>query len=173
MPSCPYLGVKDDPGTCLGYPAEWNLCYRARPSAPVSREHQRELCLSPVYERCPVFQRERLAPLPREMRGARLPSPWLRALLLALLVLAALLIVWAVQERMVPVVPAQAGLGATPTLLVEPACNPVPIAPAPGADSACLAAPRSIPAGKMALYIAPDMAPDLDPAMRPRSPAAV
>ncbi len=90
--SCPHLGLLEDPHTCLAYPAEWNLCFQARPVAAVSLEQQRLLCLSPVYERCPVFQRERRRPLPRQLRGARRPldRKWaVLALCLALLALAA------------------------------------------------------------------------------------
>ena len=85
--SCPHLGLLEDRSTCLAYPAEWNLCYQARPVAAVSLEQQRLLCLSPVYARCPVFQRERRRPLPRPLRGARRPvsRTWLLLALLALL----------------------------------------------------------------------------------------
>jgi hypothetical protein len=72
--SCPHLGIREDPQTCLAYPAEWNLCHRARPVSTVSLEHQRVLCLSPVYMRCPVFLSERSAPLPRQFRGPRSAS---------------------------------------------------------------------------------------------------
>lgn len=89
--SCPHLGLKDDPQTCLGYPAGWNLCYHARPAAPVSLEHQRRACLSPAYAECPVFALERREPLPRVLRGARAGRRLRGVLLAAALALLALL----------------------------------------------------------------------------------
>jgi len=87
---CPHLGIQDDPETCLNYPAEWNLCYHARPVSPVSLEHQRKMCLSPVFTRCPVYAREHRTPLPRSLRLARAIN-WLRwALLTALLLIVAI-----------------------------------------------------------------------------------
>jgi hypothetical protein len=97
--SCPHLGVREDPSTCLGYPAEWNLCYRARPVAAVSLEQQRRLCLSPVYVRCLVFQSAHRAPLPKHLRGVRTRNAWKWALLAALLVLIALGL-WAAMQQL-------------------------------------------------------------------------
>ena len=104
---CPYLGLREDPQTCLGYPAEWNLCYHARPVRPVSLEQQRKLCLSPIYEQCPVFLRERGAPLPKELRGVR-DNRRLKWLLLVALVLVSMLSLWAAwqtrTERAIPLI---------------------------------------------------------------------
>lgn len=91
--SCPHLGIREDPQTCLAYPAGWNLCYRARPVRAVSLEQQRELCLSPVFTCCPVYARERRSPLPKGFRLARTVH-WLRWALLGLLLLALALGLW-------------------------------------------------------------------------------
>lgn len=87
---CPYLGLQEDTQTCLAYAAEWNLCHRARPAAPVNLAHQRKMCLSPVHANCPVLQAEKSAPLPRALRAARSRSRWTWLWLAALLVLVAL-----------------------------------------------------------------------------------
>jgi hypothetical protein len=87
---CPHLGLREDEQTCLAYPSEWNLCYRAKPVWGVSLEHQRKICLSPVYARCPLFQRERVGPLPKQLRGARPAIYTRRTILILLLILLAL-----------------------------------------------------------------------------------
>ena len=92
--SCPHLGIREDPQTCLGYPSEWNLCYHAWPVAAVSLEQQRLQCLSPVYTRCPVYLRRRRAPLPRQLRAAW-PVNRLRLAALVLLLILAALGLWA------------------------------------------------------------------------------
>jgi len=97
---CPHLGLQEDTQTCLAYAAEWNLCYRARPAAPVSLEHQRKTCLSPLHTGCPVFQAEKTGPLPRSLRGARRRGRmfWVRMAVLVLLVILGLLAVWDYRE---------------------------------------------------------------------------
>lgn len=88
--SCPHLGIREDSQTCLAYPAQWNLCYRAKPVSTVSLEHQRKLCLSPVYTGCPVFLSERSGPLPKQFRGVRTTRGFKWALLLVVILLVAL-----------------------------------------------------------------------------------
>ena len=53
---CPFLGTPADPGTSLAFPSEANNCYRSRFPVPISSIHQESYCLSPDYERCPVYQ---------------------------------------------------------------------------------------------------------------------
>jgi hypothetical protein len=52
---CPYLGLKDDPNTALGFPSEGNFCHHVSPSIPVRRDHQQNYCLSTSYHACPVI----------------------------------------------------------------------------------------------------------------------
>jgi len=135
--SCPHLGIQEDPQTCLGYPAEWNLCYRAKPVSAVSLEQQRVLCLSPVYMRCPVFLSERGAPLPKELRGARAANKLKWALLVALLLLIVLGLwaTWRTQSgRAFP------PLGAIPLPLATGPASLKISAPAPSATPLALAA---------------------------------
>lgn len=132
--SCPHLGILEDAQTCLAYPAEWNLCHRARPVSTVSLEHQRERCLSPVYMRCPVFQSERSAPLPKQFRGPRYASRWKWAWL-ALLILLAALGLWGAWR-------AQSGR-ALPLL----GMIPLPLASAPGSSKISAPAVTATPLG--------------------------
>jgi LysM repeat protein len=65
--TCPYLGLKTDPNTPLSFASQGNYCHRARPVAPVNRDHQLKYCLSKDYPSCPVYTRDNVAPLPLEI----------------------------------------------------------------------------------------------------------
>ena len=71
---CPHLGIEEDRQTCLAYPSGWNLCHRSRPAFMVRLGYQRKTCLLPAHAACPVFQSQRIAPLPAELRGQRRKS---------------------------------------------------------------------------------------------------
>ena len=68
---CPHLGFEDDPETALAYPAVHNFCYHCKPISPVVFDHQREVCLTPEYLHCPVYQTAVPEPLPKNLRGKR------------------------------------------------------------------------------------------------------
>lgn len=65
---CPFLGFIDDPETAISYPSKMNCCNHARPIAPISMEYQREMCLTSLFIECPIYQREKLAPLPADLQ---------------------------------------------------------------------------------------------------------
>lgn len=54
--SCPYLGLKDDPQTCMAYAAAANFCHRLQPPKPVSLVHQHQVCLTSQYASCKILQ---------------------------------------------------------------------------------------------------------------------
>jgi hypothetical protein len=60
MPSaiCPYLGLIDDPDTCLAFPTERNSCQRTVPAEIISLEHQGSYCLTYKYTQCPIYMGE-------------------------------------------------------------------------------------------------------------------
>lgn len=60
MPSaiCPYLGLIDDPETCLAFPTERNSCQRTIPVELISLEHQATYCLTYKYTECPIYMGE-------------------------------------------------------------------------------------------------------------------
>jgi hypothetical protein len=62
--SCPYLGLKDDPTTALGFPSPGNHCHQGRPISPVKGAHQEKYCLTAEYTGCPVYQASHPVPLP-------------------------------------------------------------------------------------------------------------
>jgi hypothetical protein len=91
---CAYLGVKEDPATCLGYPSAWNNCHRARPPAAVRLTYQQQYCLTAQHGQCAVFQSEKIGPLPSSMREKHVhPTRRLRGGLLVAALLAALALV--------------------------------------------------------------------------------
>jgi hypothetical protein len=61
---CPYLGLKDDPGTVLDFPSEGNICHRAQSKPEINREYQRCVCLLAEHINCPVFVGTGEGPLP-------------------------------------------------------------------------------------------------------------
>jgi hypothetical protein len=66
---CPFLGLREDPPTCTGYPSPWNLCHHCKPACNVRMSHQRNICLTPAYAGCPVYQSPEGLPLPGDLRG--------------------------------------------------------------------------------------------------------
>lgn len=51
---CPYLGLKFDPKTWVGYPSPLNYCHRVKPLAVPKFEHQISHCLSKNFIDCPI-----------------------------------------------------------------------------------------------------------------------
>ena len=66
--SCPYLGLRDDPATFSGFPSTWNICYRAQPTDMPALSHQRDYCLKPEHNKCPVFVAEDKQKLPKAIK---------------------------------------------------------------------------------------------------------
>jgi hypothetical protein len=157
--SCPHLGIREDPQTCLAYPAEWNLCHRARPVSTVSLEHQRVLCLSPVYMHCPVFLSEGSAPLPKRFRGPQTASR-LKWVWLALSILLVAFGLW--------------GAWRTQSGRVLPFLGMIPLATVPGSSKISAPAVSATPLG--AFTRTPSPATFSPPAPKPASsltPAAL
>jgi hypothetical protein len=51
---CPYLGLKFDPKSWVGYPSPINYCHRVKPLAVPKFEHQRNFCLTKNFIECPI-----------------------------------------------------------------------------------------------------------------------
>jgi len=117
--TCPYLGIAEDPQTCLSYPSAWNLCHHVRYPATVRLEYQRTTCLAPFHTTCPVYKRARGMLLPARLRGRRAPSGsrgrlvWL--VLLALAVGFGLWAAWGRLSGMAFPAAAEASLETTPS----------------------------------------------------------
>jgi len=125
---CPYIGLKDDPATSLGYPSAWNYCQRAKPVAVASLDHQRTYCLGAAHATCPLFLKPESSPMPAELQSQDVrPVRRNRELwrtVSALVVLAALVavVVWQGIARGFFFLPSQPGESTfTPTLTELPA----------------------------------------------------
>lgn len=96
---CDYLGLKDDPQTCLAFTSNWNYCHRVRPPDSVRIEHQRQYCLTADHVQCPIFQNEKAGPLPSAVRGRHSPRSGRKKriagrLAWLLIIVSALLFLW-------------------------------------------------------------------------------
>lgn len=94
---CPHIGLKDDPATSAAYPSVWNYCYRAKPIAIASLDHQRMYCLTAAHTACPLFLKPESTPMPAELQAQDLEpdrrSRAMRTTVSALVVLAVLVAV--------------------------------------------------------------------------------
>jgi hypothetical protein len=61
----------------MAFPSSGNYCHKAKPVAPVSREHQEGYCLSGYHVACPVFLAGKSTVLPAPMSVP--PSRWKQA----------------------------------------------------------------------------------------------
>jgi hypothetical protein len=53
--NCPYLGLKEDPDTHLGFPSGGNICLRTSTATSISNHHQSDFCLSARTSSCPNY----------------------------------------------------------------------------------------------------------------------
>jgi hypothetical protein len=65
--TCPYLGLKEDPTTALGFPSGGNHCFKTQPNSTIITSHQQEFCLSPNHISCPIYRQSQIQPMPTEL----------------------------------------------------------------------------------------------------------
>ena len=65
---CPYLGLRKDMTTALGYSSVWNTCHRADPASTPVLSHQCSTCLTPLYVNCPVYNSPAKQKLPKTIK---------------------------------------------------------------------------------------------------------
>ena len=53
--NCPYLGLKEDPDTHLGFPSGGNICLRTSTATSISNHNQSDFCLSARTSSCPNY----------------------------------------------------------------------------------------------------------------------
>ena len=68
-PTCPYIGLKNDPSVFFSYPSTGNQCYHCQPPAVPLQAHQEAYCLGASHADCPVYQQAGKKPLPPEFRA--------------------------------------------------------------------------------------------------------
>ena len=69
---CPYIGLRDDADTALGFPSNWNCCHSVKPIDTPNLEHQRNVCLTARYGTCLVFHAEQKRTMPKDLRAPKL-----------------------------------------------------------------------------------------------------
>ena len=89
---CPYLGMRDDVTTSLGFPSAYNYCHRVHPAEPANREHQGSFCLTAAHKQCPVFVHQEGISMPAQLRAhdseARSPNRYFGIAILVILFVA-------------------------------------------------------------------------------------
>ncbi|MBT3322821.1 MAG: hypothetical protein HN392_11110 [Anaerolineae bacterium] len=68
---CPYLGLRDDLETALGFSSTWNCCHSVKPTATPNLEHQQNFCLTTKHVNCPAFHAEQKSSLPKDLRAPK------------------------------------------------------------------------------------------------------
>lgn len=78
---CPYLGLKFDSKTWMGFPSPINYCHRVKPLTVPKFEHQREYCLSNNYSQCPIIMVGPGQRMPKAIRSQSEKRPTLRRII--------------------------------------------------------------------------------------------
>lgn len=65
---CPYLGMKNDPTTPVGYPSTWNACFHSKKHGIPNLNYQKSMCLTDRYTNCSVYKNPVENRLPRSIR---------------------------------------------------------------------------------------------------------
>jgi len=66
---CPYLGLRDDPHTYIGWAQPAHVCHHADPPQSINIYHQQRFCLNTRYTACDVYAEDWQGALPQEIRG--------------------------------------------------------------------------------------------------------
>jgi hypothetical protein len=73
--NCPYLGLKQDRKSLIGYPSTGNFCFHCKSPAVPQLEHQEAFCLGAAYTECPVFSVNEKHSFPPNLRAVIARSP--------------------------------------------------------------------------------------------------
>lgn len=65
---CPYLGMKNDPTTHVGYPSTYNVCHHTKRQEIPNLNYQRLTCLKTSFVECPIYNSEIVQRMPRSIR---------------------------------------------------------------------------------------------------------
>ncbi len=64
---CPHLGIQFDPKSYYAYPSSLHRCYFTHPVGSPVETHQVKTCLTPMYDKCPVFNQAQGLKMPSEL----------------------------------------------------------------------------------------------------------
>jgi hypothetical protein len=83
--TCPHLGAQHDRTTAYAYPSPANTCFNCNVPTTPEETHQKEFCLTPAHNECPVYLQAGDQPFPPELSwdgaSSRIPSNLWRTLL--------------------------------------------------------------------------------------------
>ena len=65
---CPYLGLREDSTTPVGYPSTRNVCFHSKKHEIPNLTYQRSTCLGGRFRRCPLLNSEEEKWMPRSIR---------------------------------------------------------------------------------------------------------
>jgi hypothetical protein len=139
--NCPYLGMAHDPETKTSFASVMNCCHHARPVNVVELSFQGVYCLTGKYTTCPVFKREYLERLPKELRAPndQITKKWIinqnTIFIILFLVVAIVFALWSLFFRNQLVIPQTGGQDlrqaefapSLPTATITTTQTPVPL----------------------------------------------
>jgi hypothetical protein len=83
--TCPHLGAHHDKATAYAYPSPANTCFNCKVPTTPAETHQKEFCLTPAHNECPVYAQADDQPFPPDLSWdgttSRIPSTLWRTLL--------------------------------------------------------------------------------------------
>jgi hypothetical protein len=68
---CPFIGLKKDTGTTMGYPSLRNRCHRVNPPKPVDPPYQDKYCFTFEHRHCSVLLDDNPDKLPPEIAAKK------------------------------------------------------------------------------------------------------
>ena len=116
---CPYLGLIDDPSTCVPYPDDANACHNIKPPALLAFDYQRITCLQAPHRECPGYVHGWKDGIPRSIQRRKpIISPSLReGVAWLLLAIPVIILLWVGLTGRVsfPALDIRPSTGSTPT----------------------------------------------------------
>jgi hypothetical protein len=119
--TCPYIGLKDDPKTSVGYPSSGNFCHHGKAPAVPKLQHQGAYCLRNTFPECPFYAEGANKRFPRNLRAVVKPLPaqnfsFLRVLAIFVSLFVMLILGWQLRAFFMTI--ENAGLPSTPTTVM-------------------------------------------------------
>jgi hypothetical protein len=132
---CPYLGLREDPGSLAAYPSPHNVCHRCSPPSVPVLHHQSSTCLTSNYATCPAqtdsaLPHELILPSTNPRRPQQnTPIVWGAAVLLVGAILVAIVLFATKNNR--PVVAAPLATATVDAALPAPQIRSTEVQPTP------------------------------------------
>lgn len=89
---CPFLGLKSDPKSWVGYPSPLNVCHRVKPLSVPEFNHQQTFCLSNDFINCSVYHNHPGQRMPKHIQSQSFKKFDLKKIILIEVLVGAVLI---------------------------------------------------------------------------------